>query len=306
MLVRKLQSTNIAIGGWQTGSYRPQVKLTFWFLEAVNSTVLSLQEVLPISEGAEREHRDAKVGGWETDEGAGFSGVFVSADTESESWERDMDSWCELDGISTRVHAGGFCGKLAGESCWLWDELSCVSASATALSEVQDEILAGRFGKSLEIITDSRWVAGEISLPARGLSEGLVNPITWQRVPTVLTRASCWILSLVFSSWSWAKASARGATWVAASSKRTSTCFPKALRSLWISLTAHCSINSNFLLHKGSSSSTASSWVSKSPIISSRPDSVQALSGLPRASAASEAGRKSRSTPGMAKGIRKI
>lgn len=249
-------------------------------------TVPSLQEVLAIREGAERERRDAKVGGWGTGEDAGFS------------WEHDIDSWCKLEGVASGVQVGGSGCKLVVESCLLQDEILCASSSA-ALPEVQGETLAGRFGKSLETVMFSHWVGGDLSLLARELNEGLDNPITWQRASTRLTRVSWWILSLVFSSWSLAKASARGTTRVVASSKRASTRFPKSCRSLWISLTAHCNINSNFLLHKGSSSSSASSWASKTPIICSKPDSAQTLSGMLRASAAAEAGRKSRFTPGL-------
>lgn len=254
--------------------------------------MLSLREVLAISEGAERERRDAKVGGWGTGGDAGFS------------WEHDRDSWGKPEGSASGVQVGGGARKLVVESCLLQDEIWHASSNA-ALWEVQGETLAGRFGKSLETIAVPHWVDGELSSPARELNEGLVNPITWHRASTCLTRVSCWILSLVFSSWILAKASARGTTWVVASSKQASTRFPKSCRSLWISLTAHCSIDSSFLLHKGPSSSSASSWASKSPIICSRPDSAQTLSGLARASAAAEAGRMSRLTPGMATGLNK-
>lgn len=257
-----------------------------------NGTVLSFQEVHAISEGADRERRDAKAGGWGTGDGVGFS------------WECDFDSWCKPEGTDSGVQVGGSGCKPVVESCLLQDEILCASSNAT-LWEVQGERLAGRFGRSLETIMVSHRVDGELSSLARELNEGLVNPITWQRASTRLTRASCWILSPVFSSWSLAKASARGTAWVVASSKRASTRFPKSCRSLWISLTAHCSIHSNLVLQKGSPSSSASSWVSKSPIMCSRPDSEQTLSGLPRASAAAGAGRKSRFTPGMAQGINK-
>lgn len=204
------------------------------------------------------------------------------------------------------MQVGGSGCELLAVSCLQQDEILFASSNAS-LWQMQGEKSAGGFGKSLETVMVSHRVDGELSSPAsvsRELNEASVSPTTWQRASTRLTRVSCWILSLSFSSWSLAKASARGTTWVVASSKRVSTHFPKPRRSLWISLTAHRSINSNFLLQKGSSSSSASSRGSKSLIICSRPDLAQTLSGLPRASAAAEAGRRSRFTPGMAKGLK--
>lgn len=260
--------------------------------------MLSSQEMFAITEGAERERRVAKVGGWGTGEGSEFWSVLVSVDRMSESRGHDIGSWCTLDGVSRRMLAGVFCGKLEGESWGVQDVVSWGVSNAVPWG-VQVGGSLDNIGKSLDGVLVSHGIEGELSLLGSTWSKG--NPIAWQRASTCLTSISCWILSLMFSSCSFANASASGAAWAAASTRRASTRFPKACRSLWISPTAHRNVNSNFLLQNCSSLSSTASWASRSPITSSRPDSAQALSGLPKASGASEAGRKSRFTPGMAR-----
>lgn len=79
-----------------------------------SSTVLLLQEMFAIREGAERERRVAKVGGWGTGDGSGSEvcGMFVPLDMESESWGLDLGSWRTLDGVSRLVLGGVASGTL--------------------------------------------------------------------------------------------------------------------------------------------------------------------------------------------------
>lgn len=266
----------------------------------------SSQEMVAIKEGAERERRVAKVGGWGIAEGSIFCRVSVSLGIWSASWGHDNGSWDTLDDIS-RAGLAWFCDETEGESSGFLDETSSGLSSAASWG-LQYWRSLGKFGRSLETFgrpLDGIWVLheleGELSLLGTSWRSRSFNPIPWQRASTCLTSLSCWILNLAFSSCSLAKASASGATWAAASNKRASTRLPKACRSQWISPTAHRSANSNFFFQNCSSSS--SSWTSRSPMTSSRPDSAQGVSGLFKASWATEAGRKSRLTPGMVRPV---
>ena len=241
-----------------------------------------------IREGAERERQLAKVGGWEIGEGPEFWGMLISA----ESWGHDIIfSWGMPDWVSWRGLVGESWGALDGESLGLEDEVS-----TSASNEVSCGVQAG--GSLDEVLVSQRTEDG-LSLLHSSWSGGSGCPITRHRASTWVTSLSCWTLSLRFSSCSLTMASARGVTWAAASPRRAFTRFPKACRSVWISPTAHRSVNSKSLWQNCSPSFSASSWASRSPITSSRPDSAQALSGLLNASGACEAGRKSRFTPGM-------